>query len=257
MMTWSKILMIMQKQTSRSQLFFLIYWWWCWLWWWWLWWEPATLVTWPHLSRRSMYWGRVRWLFHIINLGNTNVHTIHNYTTRKAFLWPSNNPLKAFNTIWQASVSFSWAVVSNLDPNSHWRLLSSNPISGFDLCTFVFVVVFFVLVSVFVFILVYVFVFISVIVSLWHLLPSNSLSSIGKCFSWLAQEVSPQEHEVLLLRSIQLNCQFLEVAQLVSYPTRWSLYSSLDFCVDHLSWQWGYIMNCGFFQTRIQFGRPN
>ena len=121
MMTWSKILMIMQKQTSRSQLFFLIYWWWCWLWWWWLWWEPATLVTWPHLSRRSMYWGRVRWLFHIINLGNTNVHTIHNYTTKKAFLWPSNNPLKAFNTIWQASVSFSfsWAVVSNLDPNSH------------------------------------------------------------------------------------------------------------------------------------------
>ena len=167
-------------------------------------------------------------------------HNTYFYTTRKAFLWPSNNPLKAFNTIWQASVSFSfsWAVVSNLDPNSHWRLLSSNPISGFDLCTFVFVVVFFVLVSVFVFILVYVFVFISVIVSLWHLLPSNSLSSIGKCFSWLAQEVAPQEHEVLLLRSIQLNCQFLEVAQLVCYPTRWSLYSSLDFCVDHLSWQW-------------------
>ena len=40
------------------------------------------------------------------------------------------------------------------------------------------------------------------------------------------------------------------LVRLVSYPTRWSLYSSLDFCVDHLSWQWRpHIAGCKMFLT--------
>ena len=40
---------------------------------------------------------------------------------------------------------------------------------------------------------------------------------------------------------------------LVSYPTRWSLYSSLDFCVDHLSWQWRpHIAGCKMFLTLLR-----
>ena len=40
---------------------------------------------------------------------------------------------------------------------------------------------------------------------------------------------------------------------IVSYPTRWSLYSSLDFCVDHLSWQWRpHIAGCKMFLTLLR-----
>ena len=39
----------------------------------------------------------------------------------------------------------------------------------------------------------------------------------------------------------------------VSYPTQWSLYSSLDFCVDHLSWQWRpHIAGCKLFLTLLR-----
>ena len=40
---------------------------------------------------------------------------------------------------------------------------------------------------------------------------------------------------------------------IVSYPTRWSLYSSLDFCGDHLSWQWRpHIAGCKMFLTLLR-----
>ena len=40
---------------------------------------------------------------------------------------------------------------------------------------------------------------------------------------------------------------------IVSYPTTWSLYSSLDFCVDHLSWQWRpHIAGCKMFLTLLR-----
>ena len=43
------------------------------------------------------------------------------------------------------------------------------------------------------------------------------------------------------------------LVRLVSYPTRWSLYSSLDFCVDHLSWQWRpHIAGCKMFLTLLR-----
>ena len=48
---------------------------------------------------------------------------------------------------------------------------------------------------------------------------------------------------------------WLEMAgyRVVNYPTRWSLYSSLDFCVDHLSWQWRpHIAGCKMFLTLLR-----